>query len=106
MLISDTLRAISLYPINPLTVQNIMSECDLLDEDINNNIRKSSGYRRAVAKVYQYLADAPNVSEAGANYSFSQSERDNMRRKADEILAEIGDKKGDYGYIGEDFFEQ
>lgn len=106
MLISESLRSVSLYPIPPATIKCIMSECGLLDEDVNQNIMMSASYKRAKAKVYLFLADAPNVSEAGAYYSFSQSERENMRRNAEILLSEIGDTQGEYGYIGEDFFQQ
>lgn len=107
MTIADSLRAISLYPINPLTVENIAEECGLdANAPADAVVRTSIPYRRARAKVYQYLAEAPNVSEAGANYSFSDAERENFKRKAQSILDEVGDSESAVdvvGYIGEDF---
>lgn len=105
MLISESLRSVSLYPIPPATIKCIMSECGLLDEDVNQNIMQSASYKRAKAKVYLFLADAPNVSEGGANYSLTDNERNSLRRQAESLLADVGDSQGEYGYIGEDFFQ-
>lgn len=107
MKIADSLRAINLYPINPLTVANIAEECGLTAcDEITASVRASISYKRAKAKVYQYLAEAPNVSEAGANYSFTDAEREAFRRNAQRLLDEIGEEEedliGDVGWIGED----
>ena len=105
MLISESLRSVSLYPIPPATIKCIMSECGLLDEDVNQSIMQSASYKRAKAKVYLFLADTPNVSEGGANYSLTDNERNSLRRQAESLLADVGDSQGEYGYMGEDFFQ-
>lgn len=108
MTIADSLKAISLYPINPLTCQNIAEECGLYAaDDATADVRASIPYKRAKAKVYMYLAEAPNVSEAGANYSFTDAEREASKKKAQALLDEAGAEDESavdaVGWIGEDF---
>ena len=108
MKIADSLRAINLYPINPLTVENIAEECGLnAREEITASVRASNSYKRAKAKVYQYLAEAPQVTEAGATYNFTDAEREAFRRKAQTLLDEAGAEDADagieVGYLGEDW---
>lgn len=108
MNIADSLRAITLYPINPLTTENIAEECGLAASDaVTAAVRSSKPYKRAKAKVYMYLAEAPNVSEAGASYSFTDAERDLFRKMAQALLDEVGEEDestvDSVGWIGEDF---
>lgn len=103
--VSQSLQAISLYPINPITLENICEENDIApDADCTSRLRKSTEYKRAKAAVYQYLADAPNVNEAGAAYNLTDEQRADFKRKAAALLAETGDADGfKVGYIGCDF---
>lgn len=106
MNIIQSLRSISLYPINPATVENIVEECELDGEaDATTDVRKSVGYRRAKALVFQYLADAPQVTEAGATYNFTDAQRENYRLRASQLFNEIGEEVPEIecGYYGEDF---
>lgn len=107
MTISESLRAISLYPINPLTAENIADECGLYGDDtISPEVRNTKAYKKAKAKVYLYLAEAPAVSQAGATYSFTDAEREAFRRKAAQLLEEIDEaSEGGIvcGYLSEDF---
>jgi len=107
MLISEALRAISLYPMNPLTIANIAEECGLVpSETLDAETRSSSAFKKAQAKVYQYLAESPSVSQAGATYNFTEADRDAFRRKAGVLLEEAGvdsEQGFEVGYFGEDF---
>lgn len=74
--------------------------------EISQRDRQGSAYKRAKAKVYLFLSEAPNVSQGGISYSFTADERSRYARKAEAILEEIGDPEDDgikYGYIGENF---
>lgn len=106
MIVIDSLRAISLYPINPATAELIATECGLdVTEEVNATTMTTKEYLKAKAKVYQYLAEAPTVTEAGATYSFSDEERKAFRDKADAILASIGEDEAsgiECGWIGEE----
>ena len=105
--ISDSLRAISLYPTNPLTLQNICEECGLDGKgDATQDVRQSSDYKRAKAKVYQYLAAAPQVSEAGASFNFTSEERKRFSRLASDLLDEIGEgdaQRHAVGFVREEY---
>ena len=109
MTISESLKAINLYPINKLTLDNIAEECELCGSDpASAEVRASKAYKRAQAKVYRYLATAPAVTESGAQYSFTDAERDRFNRIADDLMEEAGIEddpgaNGEVGYIGEDW---
>lgn len=92
MTVIEALRAISLYPINPATAQLISAESGINPEaELTAEVLKSKPYKKAKAKVYQYLAVAPAVNEGGATYSFTDEERKAFRTKAKDLLSSIGD---------------
>lgn len=106
MTINESLFTLSTYPINPLTIANIVEGLGLDgNESATLAVRNTSAYKRAQAKVYLFLADAPNVTEAGASYSFTEEQRKAFRVKAGDILGKLGedDETLQCGYIGEDF---
>ena len=93
MNVLQSLKSLSAYPIPSVTVTEMSTE-----------IRNSVEYKRACAKVYMFLADAPNVSQGGQSYSFSEDERRRFASRANGILEDIGDisESVECGYIGED----
>lgn len=107
MNILDSLRSISNYPIPTPTLVNICEEAGLkATKEADKTTRQSDGYKKAKALVYQFLSEAPNVSQGGITYSFSQDERDRFAKKASALLDEIGEAEGteiEMGYVGEDF---
>lgn len=96
----------SLYPINPATAEVIAAECGLdAQEKVDAALLGSKAYKKAKAKVYQYLSEAPAVTEAGATYSFTDEERKDLRAKADALLDSIGDDEDAgivCGWIGDE----
>lgn len=108
MKVIEALRAISLYPINPKTAELIAAESGLdYQEEATVGVLAGSAYKKAKAKVYQYLAEAPAVNEGGATYSFTDEERKAFRSKADALLAEAGEEESDgttieVGWIGDE----
>ena len=107
MKIIDALKALNNYPIPTSTVVNITEEAGLTaTNEADAKTRKSNAFKKAKALTYQFLAEAPNISQGGINYSFSQAERDMFAKKASALLDEIGDEEGadfEVGYVGEDF---
>lgn len=96
----EALRTISLYPINPATAERIAMECGLDPQTtVTKEVLQSGPYKKATAKVYQYLAEAPAVNEGGATYSFTDKERDAFRKKASDLLDEVGEETEDGNVI-------
>lgn len=103
----EAIKAITSYPIPPHTVEGIVIEAGLAADDDVRDVAGSDGYKKAKALAYAFLAEAPNITQGGISYSFSESERTRFARKSDSLLAEIGEEDSGTaiacGYIGEDF---
>lgn len=105
MNVLQSLRSLSAYPIPSVTLTDIAEGAGLAtDTEITTVIRSGAAYKRACARVYMFLADAPNVSQGGQSYSFSEDERRRFASRANGILEDIGDvsESVECGYIGED----
>lgn len=103
----QSLKSLSGYPIPLATIKDVADEVGLdIDVELTQEIRNSKEFKRAKAQVYFFLSEAPNVSQGGISYSFSEEERRRFRLRAESILDEIGDKgmcSGvEYGYKGEE----
>jgi len=107
MKIIDALKSLSNYPIPTSTVVNITEEAGLTaTNEADAKTRKTAAYKKAKALTYQFLAEAPNISQGGITYKFNKEERDMFAKKASALLDEIGDGEGadfEVGYVGEDF---
>lgn len=109
MNIIESLKSLTAYPIPTATLVNIIEEVglDSPQAEATSEIRHTKVYKRAKAHVYSFLAEAPNVSQGGISYSFSEDERSRFRKRAAAILEELGDDPSQGtnigGYIGEDF---
>lgn len=102
MTIIESLKCISGYPIPLNTLKDIAENRELKSEnEANKDTRKSQGYRLAKADVLTWLSQAPNVSQAGISYNFSDTDRLNFRQQAATIYKECGDApKSIFGYKG------
>ena len=107
MNVAQSLKSLSAYPTPLATLQNIAESVGLAsDTELTQELRGSKDFRKAQALVYLYLSEAPNVSQGGISYSFSEDERRRLRTRGEAILDEIGDDSSEngitYGYMGED----
>ena len=107
MNVLQSLKSLSGYPIPLATIQYVADGVGLgVDTELTPELRGSKEFKRAQARVYIYLSEAPNVSQGGISYSFSEEERRRFRLRAESILDEIGDNENafgvEYGYKGED----
>lgn len=102
--ISKSLKSLSSYPIPSATIEEVAEALGLNpSDDITPNIRNSNNYKLAKAGIYDFLSEAPNISQAGISYSFSDGERKRFKAKADSIRSELDYNNQDvYGYQGED----
>lgn len=103
MTIIESLKCISGYPIPLNTLKDIAENRELKpDGEANQDARKSKEYRLAKADVLMWLSDkAPNVSQAGISYNFSEADKKNLKNEANTLYKECGEKpKSIYGYKG------
>lgn len=102
MTIIESLKCISGYPIPLNTLKDFAENRELKpDGEADKEVRQSTGYRLAKADVLTWLSQAPNVSQGGMSYSFSETDRMNFRRQATTIYKECGDMpKSIFGYKG------
>jgi hypothetical protein len=107
MTVETALRSISNYPITSSVISNIADEAGIDANGVaNQEMRRSSGFLHAKALVYEYLAQAPNISQGGISYSFSQDERKVFSTKSSMLKKQAGIEEAaeiGYGYVGEDF---
>lgn len=105
--VSELLQSINAYPIpaNVITEAGIRHNVDV-ESDVTPEIIKSSGYKLAKADIYAYLAGAPNVTQNGISFSFSEDQRTYFLSVASSIRSEEGvtdpTTGQGYGYVGED----
>ena len=107
MNVLQSLRSISSYPIPTATIEDVAEGVGLaIDTELTQELRKDKRFKRAQARVYMFLSEAPNVSQGGISYSFSEEERRRFRLRAENLLEQIGDATSEagveYGYKGED----
>ena len=101
MTILQSLKSLSGYPIPQLSLENIIEESGLTaTAETDEATRSSAPYKRAKAKVYLLLAEAPDVSQGGISYSFSDEDKKHFRMLAQSLMEDAGDDN--YGWQGED----
>ena len=70
--ISKSLKSLSSYPIPSATIEEVAEELGLnQSDDVTHNIRNSNKFKLAKAGIYDFLSEAPNISQAGISYNFS-----------------------------------
>ena len=99
--IVESLRALSAYPIPMQTLVVIAEGRGLFPCDA---VEQTSSYHLAEADVYMWLSNAPDVSQGGQSFSFSEEQRRNLRSRAMAIYNETGEtktiRKTIFGYKG------
>lgn len=102
----EALRSINAYPIPPRVFDRIAVERGLnLEENLTTEGAKGKPYRLAKADVLMWLSKAPNVSQGGQSYTFSDEQRDEMQCEARSIYNAVGEQADAvgvvYGYKGD-----
>lgn len=100
----ESLRAVNGYPLSRLSLE-LVARSRGLDPElvVSKEMLSSEDYRLAKADVLMMLADAPDVTQEGISYSFTDEQRDSFRASASLIYNECGEKAGSsaiYGYKG------
>ena len=107
MTILQSLKSLNGYPLQHDALVGVCLESGLNSSEMATSSRLcSKAYKRAKARVYLLLSQAPDVSQGGITYSFSDEDKKNFRTQAQALLEEVGDDAsamGDnYGWMGED----
>ncbi|MDL2310127.1 hypothetical protein LJC39_03310 [Parabacteroides sp. OttesenSCG-928-B22] len=104
MTILQSLKSINAYPVPLCAIQDIAETRGLdVESDASLEIRAQASFRLAKADVLLWLSKAPNISQAGISYNFTDADRLNFRRQASAIYQDCGESLpgSSYGYKGE-----
>ena len=108
MTINEALRSINAYPIPERTIQEVCERRGLDPcMDAGVSILDSADFKLAKADLLLWLSYAPNVSQGGQSYSFSDEQRNNLRNEAAGLYGDNSEDNEDgqqmhitYGYKG------
>lgn len=103
----ESLKGVNAYPIPLRTLTSVAGKRGLqLTVDATQEIQKSKAYNLAVADLLMWLSDAPDISQGGQSYSFTDEQRKEFRNRANSLYRdfgadnEAGTPKPIYGYKG------
>lgn len=103
-IILDTLKGINAYPVPIRTILEIAGKRQVdVNEELNTEVLASRGYNLCRADLLIWLSYAPNVTQGGQSYSFTDEQRLHMRRMAQQLYDEFEEEaipKTIYGYKG------
>ena len=103
-IILNALKGINAYPIPIRTLMEVAGKRQVdVYEELNAEVLASRGYNLCRADLLMWLSYAPNISQGGQSYSFSEEQRLRMRNEAKQLYDEYGEEaapKTIYGYKG------
>ena len=107
--IFQSLNSISNYPVPASVIDDAADSFGLNPSDeLTKETRNGKSFQLTKAMLYDFLSEAPSVSQGGVTFSFSEYEKKCFKAKADKIRKGLGyedavSKGSNYGYQGEDF---
>lgn len=105
----ESLLAVSAYPIPDRVIRTISTKRGVVvDDPATESVLVGAPFRLAKADLYMWLYFAPNVSQGGQSYSFTDEQRRLWKKQALDIYDELGDPEADalrtqFGYMGSKF---
>lgn len=94
-----------MYPLPSATLEGVCIRRGLSrDAEATADVIRGNAFRLAEADVLTWLAAAPNISQGGQNYAFTDEQRKTYRTRASAVFEELeGDapKSSMYGYKGD-----
>ncbi len=107
MTILEALKGVNAYPIPVRTIdETALHRGLMLSDTATPEAVGGAGYNLAVADLLLWLAAAPDISQGGQSYSFTDEQRASFRRRAYSLYREWGDEgggnvpKSTFGYKG------
>lgn len=104
--ILDSLKAINAYPIPLRTIDEVAVRRGLtLHAEATQEVLKGGAFGLAKADLLLWLSHAPNVSQGGQSYSFTDEQREDLRTAAYDLYDAFAEDEADkpktiYGYKG------
>lgn len=103
--ILDTFQGISAYPIPQRTLSAVALRRGIsLIEPANYENMASTEYKLCKADLLVWLSQAPNISQGGQSFSFTDEQRKQYRQQANALYEECGEEDSStrviYGYKG------
>lgn len=103
--VQESLKGVNAYPVPLRTLVEVAEARGLsLTAEATKEVLDSEAYNLAVADLLLWLSLAPNISQGGQSYSFSEEQRTQLRNRANALFAKYGDdgaaSKPIYGYKG------
>lgn len=88
--ILEALKGINAYPVPLRTLVEVTEGRGLnLQDEATIAVLRGKAYKLATADLLLWLSLAPNISQGGQSYSFSEEQRKGMRDHARSIYAEL-----------------
>lgn len=85
----ESLKGINPYPIPYRTLESVSVRYGLsLESEATEGVMNSRAYKLACASLLRWLSTAPNITQGGQSYSFSDEERKELRNQAYGLIAE------------------
>lgn len=102
----DALRGINAYPVPPRTLSAIARRRGLdLDAEQTQDGLAGKPYMLCRADVLSWLAFAPDITQGGQSYSFTDDQREQFTQTAESIYGTLEQADPDmgvtYGYKGD-----
>lgn len=86
----EALKGINAYPIPLRTMCEVADRRDLsLTAETTQETLQSEGYRLAKADLLLWLSLAPNITQGGQSFSFTDEQRKQLRNEANAIYKEL-----------------
>jgi hypothetical protein len=103
--ILDALRSVNAYPIPMHTLVETAERYKLsISADATQACLHGRDYLLAKADLLRWLSFAPNITQNGISFSFTDEQRHDFRKEADRVAEECGGDEtritATYGYKG------
>lgn len=103
--ILEALKGINAYPVPLRTLVEVTEGRGLnLQDEATIAVLRGKAYKLATADLLLWLSLAPNISQGGQSYSFSEEQRTQLRKRADTLYGDCEDEanlsKPKFGYQG------
>lgn len=103
----ENLKSVSMYPIPIRTLNETIERRGLRqEEEATQEVMRGAKYNLALADILIWLSLAPDISQGGQSFSFTDEQRIQFRNRANKLkqqyqsAAEAALDKPTYGYKG------